>query len=229
ELAPASLLTVAVGAGCLLLGSERLRLFFAISVAYVVLLFGVEVWAGMRREVAAVGAPRSTSTVGTLGGVALRLLRARASWVALTVVGSALVGVLAALSVIAVRTGQESAGATRLSQFAFSVTGSLTLSIGVLGVGAAVLLLFLAHQSERQQALNDVRVFTSIGFSAAAQTTIARRQSLFIALASCAVGLAAIGAVSKTFSGDLYVWLAGAAALALVISVRLLSDSRPPR
>jgi hypothetical protein len=72
-------------------------------------------------------------------------------------------------------------------------------------------------------------VFTSIGFSAAAQTTIARRQSLFIALASCAVGLAAIGAVSKTFSGDLYVWLAGAAALALVISVRLLSDSRPPR
>jgi hypothetical protein len=226
ELAPASLLITAASVGSLLLGEPKLQPLFIAALAYVLVLLGIEVWAAIRPERTTTGTPRKATPLVSLTGIALRLLRNRANWVSLLMLGTALVGVLATLSVTAVQEGRENAGATRLSQYTFTTTGSLIVTIGALGVGTAVLLLFLAHQAERHLASSDAQVFTNLGFTPQTQTTIARKQDLFIAAGSTILGIGAITAITLTLTGTPTSWLAGTGALLLVIVIRLVADTR---
>ncbi|MDR2619543.1 MAG: hypothetical protein LBC29_00190, partial [Propionibacteriaceae bacterium] len=70
------------------------------------------------------------------------------------------------------------------------------------------------------------QVFTNLGFTPQTQTTIARKQDLFIAAGSCALGIGAIAAITLTLTGSLASWLAGTSALLLTIATRLIADTR---
>jgi hypothetical protein len=222
ELAPPYLLVGAVGMGCSWLGPSRLGLLFATATSIAVGLWGVELFSGMRREVSRFPDRRSdTRPVASVDALAWRLLMSRASSVAVTLLSSASVAGLAALTVAAVRDGRERSGATRLSVLALSTTDALTVTLGVLGIGFAILLLVLAHQSERQQLAADSSVLTGIGFTRALQAAIVRKQELIIAAGAILISILAIGAVVIVTDGGFSEQLAGTATLLSVIVTRL--------
>ncbi|MDR1355300.1 MAG: hypothetical protein LBJ43_03410, partial [Propionibacteriaceae bacterium] len=225
ELAPASLLVAVMGVGCFMWVPYQLRSLFAAGVVFAGVLFGAETVAALRPTRVRSGTSRDGEPVLSLRGVALRLLRSRAVWVGLIVVGVSLVAVLTTLGVVVVREGRERAGATRLAEFAFSATGSLTLGIEVLGVGAAILLLVLAHRMERLQAAGDTAVFNAVGFTLAAQAVIARWQEFLVAVGCAIAGLVVVSVVSVMFAGGWVAWLAGVGALVLVMMLRFVSSS----
>jgi hypothetical protein len=223
ELLPPYVLLAAVSVMCWRLGPPNLSVLFLAAAGVAVAVFLAELVSGMRSaRVAFPAGHDSGQGIASPAALAWALTRSRFSWAVLTAASSAVIAGLAALTAVALRDGIEQAGHTRLAELMLRTTQWMTVGIGVLGVGSAVVLLLLGYQAERASLANDTLVLTRVGFTRAVQIGIARRQQLFVAL-GCVVGAAiTITAVSVVFGG----WLAclvGGATLVLVIGARLIA------
>lgn len=181
-------------AACLVWAQHSIR---PVVVALVVLAYGVA-GASVLLAMSSARNPnnragRSRRPVTSLGGYALRRVFASPLSLALATGGIAALAVVSGLSVVAWQDNLRSAGSTRLATTAIDVTAASILTLGMVGVLAAVMLLLTGHRIEMRHRSDHEAALARLGFNPRTRRTLLRREELIrIAMTTITGGTAAI-------------------------------------